>query len=235
MSAFIVRITLNTPVILNPVLTLDGLLARLAFDLSGDAEAAIGGLPLERTGPIHKPIHKASHLFAEGPAPATPVNMVRMVRPGKTLTADMVRPQRAGKKIANVMIHRGDFKSLMDGYTARMPRALWAFGRGDAGAVEAALAQVKAIGKKRAQGWGEIGRIDVEAVEADERFGLMTADGLPARAVPWPLWREIGGREDVTTTMAKTGFPRWAVEAEFCAVPTDEVVGRDALRGMLKA
>jgi hypothetical protein len=116
-----------------------------------------------------------------------------------------------------------------------MPRALWAFGRGDASAVRAALGQVKAIGKKRAQGWGEIDRIDVEAVEADERFGLMTADGLPARAVPWPLWREIGGREDVTTTMAKTGFPRWAVEAEFCAVPTDEVVGRDALRGMLKA
>ena len=107
MSAFIVRITLNTPVILNPVLTLDGLLARLALDLSGDAEAAIGGLPLERAGSIHK----ASHLFAEGPAPATPVNMVRNVRPGKTLTADMVRPQRAGKKIANVMIHRETSKA----------------------------------------------------------------------------------------------------------------------------
>ena len=135
MSAFIVRITLN-----------DACHPQPRPD-AGRAAGAARLRPVGRCGSGHRrpaagaggSIHKASHLFAEGPAPATPVNMVRNVRPGKTLTADMVRPQRAGKKIANVMIHRGDFKSLMDGYTARMPRALWAFGRGDAAAGQGGL------------------------------------------------------------------------------------------------
>ena len=58
---------------------------------------------------------------------------------------------------------------------------------------------MKAIGEKRAQGWGEIDRIDVEAVEADERFGLMTADGpaRPRRAVAaLARDRRAGGRDD---------------------------------------
>lgn len=231
MSAFYVRIELGTPVILNPVLTLDGLLARLAFDRLGDAGAALDGLPLER----HGAIHKASMLFAEGPAPQAPVSMVRLVNPGKTLTADMVRPKR-GAKLPNIRIHRGEFKSLLDTYTAILPRALWAFGRGDPDAVREELRGAKAIGKKRAQGWGEVADIQVEEVEVevDARFGLMTADGEPGRAVPWPLWREIGGRQDgVTTTMAKTGFPRWSCEPEFCAVPSRPVVSPREMRAML--
>jgi len=249
MSAFIVRIALNTPVIMNPVLTLDGLLARLAFDRLGDAEAALASLPLEcvrpdisslpeqepaQPAPLRSAlIHKASILFAEGPAPEAKVNMVRLARPGKTLTADMIRPGR-GKKIPNILTHRGEFKNLLDNYTARMPMALWAFGRGDADAVRAALEGVKAIGKKRAQGWGEIAEVEVDRIEAPEAFGLMTADGKPARAVPIALWEEIGGSLDgITTTMAMTGFPRWACEPEFCAVPASVVVSRAALRSMM--
>jgi CRISPR type IV-associated protein Csf3 len=243
MAAFIVRIALGTPVILNPALTLDGLLARLAIDRLGDtpdadespassqaaASAAIEALPLER----HGAIHKASILFAEGPAPATAVNMVRLVNPGKTLTADMVAPKR-GTRLPMIRTHRDEFKSLLDGYTAILPRALWAFGRGDPDAVKAALDGVKAIGKKRAQGWGEVTGIEVEEVAGSEHFGLMAADGSPGRAVPWAIWREIGGRtEGVTTTMAKTGFPRWSSEPELCAVPGHPVVDRRFIRALM--
>ena len=227
-DGFVVRFTLRTPIVLNPSVGLDGILARLVFDRTGDLERAHRKLPLQQ----REGVHFASQLFLEAPAPIASVPLVRNMKPGMGLTADMVRPQR-GAKLPRVRTHRGDFRTLMSRYSAYLPTAVWAFGSGDADSVRELLSDARAIGKKRALGFGEIADMEFEQLAPPALFGLTAMDGSPARILPVDLWQAIGGTGSTKRDYAPVHLPRWQSPQVECVLPAASVVSPARLRAML--
>ena len=229
MSPFVIRITLRTPIILNPSIGLDGLLARRVFDRTGDLNVAHNKLPLARPYGIYA----ASQLFLEQPAPRSWASLVRSMKPGTGLIADMVRSDR-GSRLSRVRTHRGDYRTLMNSYEITLPNAIWAFGTGKLSEIEELLSGLDSLGKKRNLGFGEIGSLEFEKSDVPiEAFGLVAADGSPARAVPVHIWSKVSERNDIDIDAVPIDLPRWQSPAVECAVPGSVFVSRHRVREML--
>ena len=169
---------MRSPFICVGYMTLDGLLAALLFDETGDIEAAHTTLPLANTaglwhasGAIFEPIDKGRAVFIAG------------FRPGHSIDPDLIKKNKHGQ------LHKKFDTSLtnvMNSYPAiTAPDITW-YAEGDGDQIRQMLEPVKFIGKRRASGFGEVRQW---LVEPDELDGVVGPFGEPLRPVPVEMFK----------------------------------------------
>lgn len=164
---------MRSPFIRVGYMTLDGLLAAVRFDETGDIEIAHNELPLINTGglwhasaAIFEPVDKARAAFIAG------------LRPGHSIDPDLIRKNKRGE------LHRKFDTSLtnvMNTYPVFTAPAITWYAEGDGERIGQMLESVQFIGKRRASGFGEVKRW---VVEPDELDGVVGPFGEPLRPVP---------------------------------------------------
>lgn len=206
MNKFIIRAYLRTPLIKQGYMTLDALL--MAVLERGDVSDLIK---------CTDGLYCASAAFTVDEIGTEKAAFVASMRP--ELTPEWVDVIASNSKSGDVGI--GDRRAREGGnvistYEASLCRAVEWYGTGDKDAVLAALQDVKFVGKRRASGFGEVVRWEVEDGELDGIVGYL---GEPLRPVPADRWTEGGDHVAVDTAWKP---PYWAVgNRDRCYAPMD--------------
>jgi hypothetical protein len=173
-----VTAVMRSPFIRVGFMTLDGLLAAIRFEETGDIEIAHSDLPLCQTdglwhasAALYEAMDKGRAVFIAG------------LRPGHSLDPDLIRKNKLGQ------LHRkfdSTFTNVMNAYPViTAPTITW-YAEGDAKRITRMLEPVNFIGKRRASGYGEIRRW---VVEPDELDGVVGPFGEPLRPVPVDMFK----------------------------------------------
>lgn len=185
MENIVVRAELVAPVIVQGWLTLDALLASQLFERTGDVAKAHADIPLTCS---HGLWSGSAALFEN--AKPVQVQLVAGLRAQHDIDPALVARMR-GNVIQTIGAkRRREFGNILSQYPAREVRAVWWFGQGDSDAVRSLLDDLKFIGKKHAQGYGEVASIDVDVAQCD---GVQDRASYPLRPVPVALWH---GKKD---------------------------------------
>ncbi len=230
MTPFIVRFTLAEPVIVNPTIALDGILAAATYRRTGDPTTAHLDLPLLRHGDIYaaSEVHFEVPVFEHRRAFVSNAHWPRF-RPG-----DFVH---GGGRPVTKITARDERKPTLDTYTTLTAAAAWAWGVGEIEAVRELLAEIDAIGKKaRSTGCGQVSEITVTEVEAPATFGLTDKRRRPSRPVPLDRWSAVGLSADgLSVGPSKPYLPRWATGHALCVLPPTYVLHADDLEAIGRA
>lgn len=217
MQNIVVRAELVAPVIVQGWLTLDALLASQLFERTGDVERAHADIPLACR---HGLWSGSAALFED--AKPVQVKFVAGLRAQHDLDPALIGRGRGGVMQAIGSKRRREFGNILSQYPARQVRAVWWFGQGSPDAVRSLLDDVKFVGKKHAQGYGEVVHIDVDVAKCD---GIKDGAGYPLRPVPVALWQ---GKKDAVRD-AETWRPAYfdLSGRALCVVPesVDRSVG----------
>ena len=219
MPPFIVRFTLTEPVIVNPSIALDGILAAATYRRTRDPTTAHLHLPLTK----HGDVYAASEIHFEAPAFKGQRPFVSNAHWARFRLGDFVHAR--GRKVKKI-IARGGRKPTLDTYTTLTAARAWAWGLGDIDAVRDLLGEIDAIGKKAiSTGCGSVSAIAVTEVEAPATFGLTDKTGRPSRPVPVDTWTKAGLTLDgLSIGPSKPHLPRWATEHELCVLPASYIL-----------
>ena len=169
---------MRTPFIRVGFMTLDGLLAAIRFDETGDIDVAHTDLPLANTeglwhasGAIFESMDRGRTVFIAG------------FRPGHSMDPDLIRKNKHGqlhKKFDTTLTN------VMNTYpTVMAPTITW-YAEGDGERVLRMLEPIAFIGKRRASGYGEVRQW---VVEPDDLDGVMGPFGEPLRPVPIEMFK----------------------------------------------
>ena len=188
MDTFKITMSLSTPLVAQEggYMTLDGLLAAIRFESTGDLELAHNDLPLRRTqGVWHA---SAAHLHAWH---SGRVGFVANLRAMHDMDLELITRKKDGQPHTKLgLTRRRDFGAVMNSYKAHAVSAVSWYAQGDADAVERMLQGVAFIGKRRASGFGQVRGLQIEH---DELNGVVGHFGEPLRPVPVSIYREIFG------------------------------------------
>ncbi len=230
MSPFVVRFSLAEPVIVNPTIALDGILAAATYRRTGDATTAHLDLPLLRHGDIYaaSEVHFEAPVFEHRRAFVSNAHWHRF-RPG-----DFVH---GGGRPVTKIAARDERKPTLDTYKTVTAPTAWAWGVGEIEVIRELLAEIDAIGKKaRSTGCGRVSAITVAEVEAPAMFGLTDKRGRPSRPVPLDTWSTVGLSADgLSVGPSKPYLPRWATGHALCVLPPTYVLHADDLEAIGRA
>ena len=183
-----VSMVLATPLISQEggYMTLDGLLAALKFEATGDLEQAHNDLPLQRTqGVWHA---SAAHLDTWH---VGRVGFVANLRAAHDLDMTLIARKKDGQPHTKLgLARRRDFGAVMNSYKSHAASTISWYAQGDAGEVERMLQGVAFIGKRRASGFGQVSGM---RIEPDELNGVTGYFGEPLRPVPVDIFLEAFG------------------------------------------
>lgn len=187
---FALKVELRTPLLGLPA-TLDGLLAGLIFDATQSIEQAHSEIPLARTAELWH----GSAGFLEDAVPLK-ASLVASLRAQHDLDIDLVA--RRGGKLPRVSDKRArEFGPVLSEWSGHAARAVWWFGEGDVDAVGRLLTDVRHLGKKRAQGFGEVVTFDLAPARTN---GVVANDREPLR--PIPVEMQLAAPESVVAEAA---------------------------------
>jgi hypothetical protein len=187
MKSFAVRLAIDTPIALDSLLHLDGLLCAL----TARAGNHWNEIPLAQTDGIW---HGSAALLECGPFGPAYSQVVRL----KHVRVDSVpRPAAEAlpardRRIRDMSRERNRLTphTLLAGI-----RAVWFVGRGNPDRVKELLATARNLGSMGQTGYGRIR--EQEAIEVPDvvTSGLVHTPAFPARNLPLDLWKKIG-RDD---------------------------------------
>ncbi len=219
MFPFLVRFTLTEPVILNPSIALDGMLAAAIYRRTRDPTTAHLHLPLVK----HGDVFAASEVHFEAPVFEHRRSYVSNAHWARFRTGDFVSAR--GREVTQI-IARNERKPTLDSYLTLTAARAWAWGVGDIDAVRDLLGEIDAIGKKaNSTGCGSVSAITVTEVEAPATFGLTDKTGRPSRPVPVDTWTKSGlTLEGLSIGPSKPHLPRWATKHELCVQPASYIL-----------
>lgn len=195
-TPFVVSVGLKTPVILTPrsYLTLDAVLAALLFAETADIEAAHRDIPLQRTGPVW---HGSAALVDSVLRRSDLAAFKRGISAQEEMWAPAYQTgtgrNRAVPVRKRIDTQREKYKTELDQYTAIVASTITWTGCGQIDAVQRLLGDLRHVGKKGRQGWGQVERIEVE--QTDDDLSLVCRHGdavLPMRPIPVALWESLG-------------------------------------------
>jgi hypothetical protein len=183
MSRFRITARMRSPLITGGgYATLDALLAALLFDRLGDVEAAHAGIPLHNTNGL---LHASAAIYETIEEGST--TFVASLRAQHDLDPDLIRKNREGTAPHRAIATKRerDFGNVLNTYRRVVtPEVNW-YAEGDAEAVRKLLADAHFIGKRRASGYGEVERWDLEEDDLD---GVTGHFGEPLRPVPTDMF-----------------------------------------------
>ncbi len=179
-------------------MTLDGLLAALKFEATGDLAQAHNDLPLQRTqGVWHA---SAAHLEEWH---VDRVAFVASLHATHDMDIDLIAQKKDGQPHSKLgLTRRSDFGAVMNSYNSHAVSSIAWYAQGNAVEVERMLKGAAFIGKRRASGFGQVSGLQVEP---DELSGVIGHFGEPLRPVPETLFHEVFGG-DVSSLRADAAW-----------------------------
>ena len=175
-------------------MTFDALLASILFDQLQDVDAAHAAVPVQSTdGLFH-----ASAAFFE-PIDLGRTSFVANLRADHSLDADLFPRKKDGSTSRKLSrLRRQGFGAVMNTYKNITTESVEWYVEGDKTAIWSLVKDVSFIGKRRASGFGEIKKWQVEEGELDGVLGLTSE---PLRPIPEALYKG-----DTSAVRADTGW-----------------------------
>jgi hypothetical protein len=207
MQNLIFTAKLRSPLIKQGFLTFDGLLAAVLFDRCGDFEEAHSTIPILCTdGLFH-----ASAAMISKPMVQSSRTIIASMRADHDLDDDLFPKNKSGRIYRKMnRKRRRDLGNVLSSYqTISTPDVSWIC-TGDKDQITELLGDLPFIGKKRAQGFGEIIKWSVEKTDLDP---LLDENGAPRRPIPEHLYQGDRGlpQQDLTWRPAYWNFENRAV------------------------
>lgn len=220
-SLFRLEAELKSAAIIQGALTLESLLAAAVNEATGRIrDEALSEVPIDTIDAAGSRLWMASGVFFGGSVRRASATIVRKRR-FTEIGPDFYEPNARARKLDPYRIDQseGDYKALMNAYpTVKADRLVW-FARGDAQACAQLLRSLMWIGKRRGQGFGEIGPVEVHEVDESP---LVDAHGMVRRPVPVDQLDHVPGAAPLQAQrLARVPFehPTWAHPPVLCAVP----------------
>ena len=203
---FSVTAYLSTPLVTGGgYMTLDALLAARLFDDLQNVEAAHAAVPIAHTGLL---AHASGAIYESHSVDR--VTFVAQLRAQHAINPDLIQKNKHGQ------LHRKFDTSLtnvMNNYTVITTPAVTWYAEGDLAEVRRLLEPVAFIGKRRAAGFGRVGRWGFDDADLD---GITGYAGEPMRPVPIDMFTGNGG----VVVDAAWKLPYWSVHNRAaCYVP----------------
>jgi len=178
MDRFLLTLNMSSPLITGGgYMTLDALLAAILFDEHEDLERAHQEIPLRCTNGLW---HASAAIFERQDTGR--FAFVANLRAMHDLDPDLVAKNAQGRLHRSLgLTRRRDFGAVMNSYSMISVSTISWYAEGDASAVERLISGVHFIGKRRANGFGEIRSFSIEPAELD---GLLGNFGEPLRPTP---------------------------------------------------
>lgn len=213
MSGFAIRMNLDTPVVVNNLLHLDGLLGKALVRRGKD--------------PLEVPLREvdgvfcgSAAIFETGPFGAVQRRLIRVkgIRE-QEVPSRLFRGMSAGQRtIAEMSPYR---TQLRDYPMFDCIKAVWFAGDGDGQAAFDVLADVPSIGAMMPTGYGRVTGRKLFNLRQVSDPGILLEDGRPARAVPLPIWERLGLPKHPRAIISEQRFrpPYWEGESAPCIAP----------------
>ena len=213
MNGFAIRITVDTPVVLNNLLHLDGVLGSL--------------LVRRRKDPLQVPLREVDGVFCgsaaileTGPFGAVERRIIRV---------KSVREQEIPSRLFRGISARQRMIGEMSRYRTQLRdypafdciKAVWFAGDGDGQAALDLLEDMPSIGAMMPAGYGHVTGRKVFNLRQVSDPGILLEDGRPARAVPLSMWERLGLPKHPRAIISEQRFrpPYWEGETAPCIAP----------------
>lgn len=242
--AYLLSASLRSPILVEDFgLCLESLLAASVYAETGemrDAALRQTGVPTMRVGADE--IHLASCAFFAQPTSFGQETILRR-RTREEIGPDFYAARRMRKQPATSKAQpkhawhceqgMGDFKALMNTYrTVSTSHLIWIAELEDPDRAVDRIYKLAFIGKRRGQGFGEIGQVTAREVNASP---LLDGVGQPRRPMLLSTWNAMQGAESPVSVMPSAGYahPSWANEPELCAMPPSPFINMESF-GLLE-
>jgi hypothetical protein len=212
-SGFAIRINIDTPVALNNLLHLDGLLGKLLVRRGKD--------------PYEVPLRDVDGIFCgsaaileTGPFGAVEEAVTRIKALRETDVSDRLvnRMPASQRTIGRMSRHRTQVRAYP---VFDCVKAVWFAGDGDGQAVLELLGDMPSIGAMMMAGYGRVAGRKLFEISHASAPGIRLEDGRPARAVPLSVWEKLGFPKHFRAIISEQRFrpPYWEGEMALCIAP----------------
>tara|TARA_B110000091_G_C13725734_1_gene436755 strand:+ start:323 stop:973 length:651 start_codon:yes stop_codon:yes gene_type:complete len=164
-------------------MTFDALLAGILFDQLQDVEVAHSAVPIKCTdGLFH-----ASAAFYES-IDQSRIAFIANLRAEHSLHFDQIKKIRSGDRLHKKLgrKRRDNFGAVRNSYDSHFAEQVDWYVEGDADAIRQLVEPVLFIGKRRASGFGEVSRWDIQRSDLDGLVGLLDE---PLRPIPVEMFK----------------------------------------------
>lgn len=182
MDKFLLTLDMASPIVTGGgYMTLDALLAAIMFDNHGDLERAHSEIPLQRTEGLW---HASAAIFER--QDSGKFAFVANLRAMHDLEIGLIARNAQGKPHKSLgLTRRRDFGAVMNSYRMFSTKSISWYGQGDTKRIEGLVSGIHFIGKRRANGFGEVAGYSIEPADLD---GLLGSFDEPLRPIPEPLF-----------------------------------------------
>lgn len=210
MSAFALRITIDTPIALNNLLHLDGLLGRLLANRGRNPT----NVPLEQIEGVYCCSAALLETGAFGPV-ETGLTRIKRLRDESERVA---KPGRRHRTMDEMSPFR---PQLHDQNLFEAVKAIWFYGDGNCNVVADLIGDARAIGSMGPSGYGRVVEWELFGLERSLDQGFFLTNGLPARVVPLSLWDKCELPRHPRAVIAQQHYrpPYWAGDEAICIAP----------------
>lgn len=218
-SNFRIEAALKTPAILRGYITLESLLAAAVNERTGlMRDEALAQVPITSALTPEGVLWSASAFFFGSIPKVISHTVVRRRRRDEIGPDFFDGNPRSKKNPFFVEQSRDDFCALLNIYRAFQVESLVWYAHGDAGECARLLSSLISIGKRRGEGFGQLGNVSVTAVS----HGPLTfEDGTVTRPIPLKMMPYLETNVATTQRIETTSsvHPVWLNNACECAVP----------------
>ena len=182
MDNFLLTLAMNAPIVTGGgYMTLDALLAAILFDEHGDLERAHSEIPLQCTEGLW---HASAAIYEKQDSGR--FAFVANLRAMHDLELGLIAQNAQGKPHRSLgLTRRRDFGAVMNSYRVFSAESISWYGQGDTNRIEGLLSGLHFIGKRRANGFGEVAGYSIEPAELN---GLLGPFDEPLRPIPEALF-----------------------------------------------
>lgn len=221
MIPFRLNIELGTPLAITDLLTLDALLTKAAFNMTGEKENLEQYIPLQRT----EGVFCGSVLRHAGNLRRYTTSFVRKLtisdQASRKYSSNIKRGPGAGVGYAHIVTHTGPFITKLESIQVVESSKVYFYGHGDPDkAVWLIENFLPGIGKRANAGLGEIRSV---SWVASEDYSLVDHKGNPARPIPTESWDAIPSSVvkavSPKESMRPIAVPAWCNPAVLCVMP----------------
>lgn len=164
-------------------MTFDALLAGILFDQLQDVDLAHSSVPIKCSQGL---FHASAAIYES--LDKSRIAFVANLRAEHSLHFDQIQKNKAGDGLHRRLgrTRRGDYGAVMNSYDSHFAEKVEWYVEGDADAIRALVEPVLFIGKRRASGFGEVSRWEIQESDMDGLVGMLDE---PLRPIPVELFK----------------------------------------------
>ena len=164
-------------------MTFDALLAGILFDKLQDVDLAHSSVPIKCSDGL---FHASAAIYES--LDKSRVAFVANLRAKHSLHFAQIQKNKAGDRLHRRigLTRRSDFGAVMNSYDSHFAEQVEWYVEGDADAIRQLVEPVLFIGKRRASGFGEVSRWEIQKSDLDGLVGILDE---PLRPIPVEMFK----------------------------------------------